>query len=63
MPRRRAVASAREQDETERRHPLRFVWQMDADGRFVVGSDEFVELMVRAPPRHSGGCGARSPPN
>ena len=39
------VASAREQDETERRHPLRFVWQMDADGRFVVGSDEFVELM------------------
>ena len=30
---------------TERRHPLRFVWQMDADGRFVVGSDEFVELM------------------
>jgi signal transduction histidine kinase len=30
---------------TERRHPLRFVWQMNADGRFVVGSDEFVELM------------------
>ena len=29
----------------ERRHPLRFVWQMDADGRFVVGSDEFIELM------------------
>ena len=29
----------------ERRHPLRFVWQMDADGRFMVGSDEFVELM------------------
>jgi signal transduction histidine kinase len=29
----------------ERRHPLRFVWQMDADGRFVVGSDEFMELM------------------
>ena len=28
----------------ERRHPLRFVWQMDADGRFVVGSDEFIEL-------------------
>ena len=24
---------------------MRFVWQMDADGRFVVGSDEFVELM------------------
>jgi len=29
----------------ERRHPLRFVWQMDADGRFMIGSDEFVELM------------------
>jgi signal transduction histidine kinase len=29
----------------ERRHPLRFVWQMDADGRFVVGSDEFVALV------------------
>ena len=30
---------------SERRHPLRFVWQMDADGRFVIGSDEFIELM------------------
>jgi signal transduction histidine kinase len=30
---------------TERRHPLRFVWQMDAQGRFVVGSDEFIELV------------------
>jgi signal transduction histidine kinase/PAS domain-containing protein len=30
---------------TERRHPMRFVWQMDAEGRFVVGSDEFIELM------------------
>lgn len=30
---------------TERRHPLRFVWQMDADGRFVIGSDEFIELV------------------
>ncbi len=29
----------------ERRHPLRFVWHMDADGRFVVGSDEFIELV------------------
>jgi PAS domain S-box-containing protein len=29
---------------TERRHPLRFVWHMDADGRFGVGSDEFIEL-------------------
>ena len=29
----------------ERRHPLRFVWQMDADGRFALGSDEFVKLI------------------
>jgi len=29
----------------ERRHPLRFVWHMDAEGRFVVGSDEFIELV------------------
>ena len=28
----------------ERRHPLRFVWHMDAEGRFGVGSEEFVEL-------------------
>jgi signal transduction histidine kinase len=39
------AASGRGHDEPERRHPLRFVWQMDADGRFAVGSDEFVELM------------------
>lgn len=30
---------------TERRHPLRFVWRMDTDGRFAVGSDEFIELI------------------
>ena len=29
----------------ERRHPLRFVWQMDAEGHFVIGSDEFTELV------------------
>ncbi|MDQ2954520.1 MAG: ATP-binding protein, partial [Pseudomonadota bacterium] len=28
-----------------RRYPLRFVWQMDADGRFSIGSDEFIELV------------------
>jgi PAS domain S-box-containing protein len=28
----------------ERRYPLRFVWQMDVDGRFSIGSDEFIEL-------------------
>jgi PAS domain S-box-containing protein len=28
-----------------RRHPLRFMWQMDADGRFSLGSDEFSRLI------------------
>jgi PAS domain S-box-containing protein len=28
-----------------RRHPLRFVWQMDASGRFTLGSDEFSTLI------------------
>ena len=28
----------------ERRYPLRFVWQIDSDGRFTVGSEEFVAL-------------------
>ncbi|MCS3728729.1 PAS domain S-box protein [Bradyrhizobium betae] len=28
-----------------RQLPLRFLWQMDADGRFVLGSDEFIRLM------------------
>jgi PAS domain S-box-containing protein len=36
---------AHDEPTAERRHPLRFVWQMDADGRFVVGSDEFIELI------------------
>jgi PAS domain S-box-containing protein len=32
--------------ETEsRRHPLRFVWQIDADGRFTFGSNEFANAM------------------
>ena len=29
----------------ERRHPLRFVWQMDEGGRFTLGSDEFITLI------------------
>lgn len=29
----------------ERRHPLRFVWQIDPDGHFTLGSDEFAEAM------------------
>jgi hypothetical protein len=28
-----------------RRHPLRFAWHMDADGRFWLGSDEFTWLI------------------
>jgi signal transduction histidine kinase len=38
----------------ERRYPLRFAWQMDAAGRFVVGSDEFIELVG---PRTIAACG------
>jgi PAS domain S-box-containing protein len=30
---------------SERRQPLRFVWQMDNDGRFTLGSDEFKALI------------------
>ena len=30
---------------TGRRHPLRFTWQMDADGYFSLGSDEFTSLI------------------
>jgi PAS domain S-box-containing protein len=29
----------------ERRHPLRFVWQMDEDHRFTLVSDEFIALI------------------
>ncbi|UVO28349.1 PAS domain-containing sensor histidine kinase [Bradyrhizobium arachidis] len=36
---------AAEQPATPRSHPLRFLWQMDAEGRFVLGSDEFIRLM------------------
>ena len=28
-----------------RRHPLRFMWQMDANGRFALGSDAFTRLI------------------
>ncbi|MBR0783608.1 PAS domain-containing sensor histidine kinase [Bradyrhizobium iriomotense] len=31
--------------EPPRQHPLRFLWQMDAEGRFVLGSDDFIRLM------------------
>ncbi len=29
----------------EPRYPLRFVWQIDQDGRFTLGSDEFIALI------------------
>jgi PAS domain S-box-containing protein len=28
-----------------RRHPLRFIWRMDEDGRFILDSEEFVTLV------------------
>ncbi|TYL85122.1 PAS domain-containing sensor histidine kinase [Bradyrhizobium cytisi] len=31
--------------ETPRQHPLRFLWQMDAEGRFVLASSEFIRLI------------------
>jgi len=37
--------AARDEPFAERRHPLRFVWRLDAHGRFMIGSDEFIELM------------------
>ena len=39
MPRLRRAARRN----AERRHPLRFVWEMDADGRFTIASDEFID--------------------
>jgi signal transduction histidine kinase len=38
----------------ERRHPLRFVWQMDAAGRFFLDSDEFADLLGGAAQHMSG---------
>jgi PAS domain S-box-containing protein len=29
----------------QRRHPLRFVWEMDVDGRFMLASDEFTTVI------------------
>jgi len=31
--------------DTDRHHPLRFVWQMDAEGRFGLGSGEFADVI------------------
>jgi PAS domain S-box-containing protein len=38
------IPAAAPETVAERRYPLRFVWHMDAGGRFGVGSDEFIEL-------------------
>jgi anti-sigma regulatory factor (Ser/Thr protein kinase) len=40
----------------QRRYPLRFVWQMDEDGRFTLDSDEFVALVG---PRAAAAVGQR----
>jgi PAS domain S-box-containing protein len=46
-PRTRPIPVAPWLDEPPRarRHPLRFMWQMDAEGRFLLGSDEFTRLI------------------
>jgi signal transduction histidine kinase len=38
----------------QRRHPLRFVWQMDAAGRFFLDSEEFADLLGGAAQDMSG---------
>ncbi|MCP3374911.1 PAS domain S-box protein, partial [Bradyrhizobium cajani] len=43
-----------EEPPAPRQHPLRFLWQMDADGRFVLGSGEFIRLIG---PRTAAGFG------
>src|SRR5690242_4452447 len=40
-----AKASTESAPAPARRHPLRFVWDMDVDGRFSIASDEFVALI------------------
>jgi PAS domain S-box-containing protein len=39
------IASPERHAPVERRHPLRFVWQLDEHDRFTLGSDEFIELV------------------
>jgi signal transduction histidine kinase/PAS domain-containing protein len=41
-----SAASARGESSSEpRRYPLRFMWQMDGDGRFSISRDEFTHLI------------------
>ena len=61
-----ANPSTRRHGSTSRRrmraaHPLRFMWQMDAEGRFSLGSDEFTRLIGARTAAASAGCGAKSP--
>ena len=44
-----------------RRHPLRFTWQMDAEGRFSLGPDEFTRLIGARIAAGLAGHGAKSP--
>lgn len=37
--------SGQEEPPAPRQHPLRFLWQMDAEGRFVLATGEFVRLI------------------
>ncbi|MDE5464372.1 PAS domain-containing protein [Bradyrhizobium sp. CSS354] len=37
--------SGHEEPPAPRQHPLRFLWKMDAEGRFVLLSDEFIHLI------------------
>jgi PAS domain S-box-containing protein len=46
--------AARTEPLAERRHPLRFVWHVDEDGRFAIASDEFVQLVGPRTARVSG---------
>ncbi|MBH5372448.1 PAS domain-containing sensor histidine kinase [Bradyrhizobium glycinis] len=38
-------SSNQQEPPAPRQHPLRFLWQMDEEGRFVLGSDEFIRLI------------------
>ncbi|MCK1338832.1 PAS domain S-box protein [Bradyrhizobium sp. 38] len=37
--------SGHEEPPAPRQHPLRFLWQMDAEGRFVLATSEFIHLI------------------
>jgi PAS domain S-box-containing protein len=44
-PAREPSTSRRASPPTSRCHPLRFIWQMDEDGRFTIESDELIRLL------------------